>query len=869
MTFILNKKKGNFALVMSTNNPFIYILLVIFVVGHKQGPYGQSLIINELSNGPSGNQEYIEFLVVDNTIQYDCNTSEPPCIDIRGWIFDDNSGYHGTGGVAAGAARFSYNSLWACVPVGTIILIYNNQDPNVNLPPDDVSLTDGNCRLIIPMNHPTLMENNPTTPGAAACSYPITGWGAGGIWTYTVFANPGDCGRIVDLSGCEVFSMCYGSCNSNNLIYFAGAGGQKNWYFNGGDPYIQSNWSMGTAAVNGGNETPGEPNNALNAAYIAQFNNNCTPITLLESNVLAEVPASCGCTGSAEIAATGSIGPYTYQWLDENMNALNVYSVSISNLCTGIYYAISTSSISCTDTLIINIADNSSGSQLSINTTICQNSSYQFPDGTTQIITTPVTTTYNLTDSFGCDSVVHLTIAINPVYSLTEQIELCINSNHTFPDGTSLTVQQNTVHVSTLTSNLGCDSVITTEIILIDTFEMNELTTVCIGASLIMPDGTTVNNIVDDFIHISTFTSSSGCDSLLITQINVLPSYSIADSLYFCEGQEVILPNGTEITNFSPGMNFPITFLTEQGCDSTITYYIFVRPIHSSYIDASVCNQSIYTFPDGSSWLVVNDTIQVSYLLNEYGCDSVLTTTVSRSANYQIELFDTICSGLNYTFSDGTTQNNVVKDIIYIYSLTNQSGCDSTIISYLTVLESDNTEFLYTPLQPTADDEWITFFPKDSSIIDFYWQIFDSNEQLLNNWNDTVLNLSLIQHPSNAYVVCLSSNNANNCPSQTCEEIIPTGNIYIYVPNAFTPNRDGQNDFFSPVITGRPFMNYEFTIFNRWGEVVFYSTEYQESWDGTYLGEISPLGSYVYTLYLKEVGNVNDYRYTGHVSIVR
>lgn len=164
--------------------------------------HGQALIINEVSNGPTGNQEYVEFVVANKTLAYDCAANTPPCIDIRGWIFDDNSGYHGTGGIAAEAMRFSNNGMWACVPIGTIIVIYNGMDRNVNMPPDDVSLTDGNCRIIAPASNTALFEGNIGTPGAVSCSYPATGWVACGDWTFTFLANSGDCARIVDLSSC-------------------------------------------------------------------------------------------------------------------------------------------------------------------------------------------------------------------------------------------------------------------------------------------------------------------------------------------------------------------------------------------------------------------------------------------------------------------------------------------------------------------------------------------------------------------------------------------------------------------------------------------------------------------------------------------
>lgn len=319
----------------------------------------QTLIINEVSNGPTGNQEYMEFAVVSNSVTYNCNGGALPTIDIRGWIFDDNSGYHGTSGIAAGALRFAYNPLWANVPLGTIILIYNDADPNPNIPSNDLSLTDGNCRLIIPVSS-NLIEKNTTTPGAVSCSYPTTpSWTSGGDWTFDVLANGGDCARLVNLAGCEVFSVCYGTDNLNNLIYFSGNGGQTVYYFNGSDPTNQNNWSSGVAAATGSAETPGAANNATNANYINQFNNSCSVITPLNLTTNSITPANCICDGSASLNATGGLGNYSYQWFDGNFNLLGNTSASSNTLCAGNYSVIVSTSIgNCKDTVSFTINSN-------------------------------------------------------------------------------------------------------------------------------------------------------------------------------------------------------------------------------------------------------------------------------------------------------------------------------------------------------------------------------------------------------------------------------------------------------------------------------------------------------------------------------
>ncbi len=70
----------------------------------------------------------------------------------------------------------------------------------------------------------------------------------------------------------------------------------------------------------------------------------------------------------------------------------------------------------------------------------------------------------------------------------------------------------------------------------------------------------------------------------------------------------------------------------------------------------------------------------------------------------------------------------------------------------------------------------------------------------------------------------------------------------VLLPNAFTPNGDGINDLFKPIILGH-FDLHEFKVFNRWGMLVFQSTQIGQGWDGTYGGLPEEMGTYV--CYLK------------------
>jgi gliding motility-associated-like protein len=84
----------------------------------------------------------------------------------------------------------------------------------------------------------------------------------------------------------------------------------------------------------------------------------------------------------------------------------------------------------------------------------------------------------------------------------------------------------------------------------------------------------------------------------------------------------------------------------------------------------------------------------------------------------------------------------------------------------------------------------------------------------------------------------------------------------IYVPSAFTPG--GLNPIFKPVTSFLSHDNYSFAVYNRWGEKIFFTTDPQTGWDGTYQGQKSPAGIYIYQLNTDKIKNKK-----GVVSLVR
>ncbi|MDR6567665.1 T9SS type B sorting domain-containing protein [Chitinophaga ginsengisegetis] len=88
------------------------------------------------------------------------------------------------------------------------------------------------------------------------------------------------------------------------------------------------------------------------------------------------------------------------------------------------------------------------------------------------------------------------------------------------------------------------------------------------------------------------------------------------------------------------------------------------------------------------------------------------------------------------------------------------------------------------------------------------------------------------------------------------------------LPNAFSPNGDGRNDVFRPVVRGQMF-DYELRIFNRWGELIFMSSDNHKGWDGKYKGVPVDVGTYVWWLSYKKVAGGSSNVLKGEVTVIR
>ena len=316
---------------------FILLLLITNLLRAQQ------LIINEVSQG-TGTSEYVEFVVIGSPT---CITPVPS-LDLRKVIIDDNNGYFAPGsgtGIAPGAIRFANIPFWQTIPQGTFIVIYNSTSPNTSLPADDLSMTDGNCRLIIPSSS-TLLEKTTLSPTTTNQSYPLNDndWTSGGSWSPLAMSNSDDSFQVPNIpsTGVPFHSVSWGNNTNNTLVYFAGSAAGIVFSFtntNSNDWNLVTNWTSANVTTG---QTPGMANSVLNDAWIAGMNPLCSvnPGMTLTPFILNE---SCvnSCDGSIQTSVNNGLAPFTYSWSN------GATSSSITNSCPGTYTVTVTGANGC------------------------------------------------------------------------------------------------------------------------------------------------------------------------------------------------------------------------------------------------------------------------------------------------------------------------------------------------------------------------------------------------------------------------------------------------------------------------------------------------------------------------------------------
>lgn len=355
---------------------------------------------------------------------------------------------------------------------------------------------------------------------------------------------------------------------------------------------------------------------------------------------------------------------------------------------------------------------------------------------------------------------------------------------------------------------------------------------ICNGQTYTLPSGVKIN-IAGNYKD--TVRYAFGCDSLITNlQLTVQSPTIINNDVEICKGATYTLPAGAMVS--AAGI-YRDTLRYQTGCDSVIRIInLTVKPVIVKDSFINICYGQSATLPWGAT--VSASGIYSDTLKYVTGCDSLITKVnvyVTVPVTQSIEKF--VCPAETYNLPSGAVASTPG---FYTDTLRTANGCDS-VITFLTLRPAPPPAI---QLSKSNDVNCILGISKLNATggAKYLW----SPAETLNN--ATIPNP--VASPSATTVYRVTVTTSKGCVGEDSIIVKVAANATnnnIQLPNAFTPNGDGLNDCFSVRFLGQ-ISNLKLSVYDRWGNKVFYATNPSQCWDGTYKGNKLKSDVFIYQL---------------------
>ena len=682
-------------------------------------------------------------------------------------------------------------------------------------------------------------------------------------------------------------------------------GSNLNITANGGISYI---WASGetTQTIN--------VNTAGNYAVTVSDGGNCTGTDDINVAINPLPNISAGndkdiCIGdNTMLNATGGT---VYSWSTGD----NTQSINVSPTTQTQYTVIGADINGCinSDDVIVNV-NPLPNIDLGQDLTVCENNSvdissnitgnYIWSTGeTTQTITvTPTsdqTITVTVTDSNGCENTDDVAITVTTGISvvITPDFSSCPNETVTLTasGGTNYhwSTNENTPSINIITplsstyysvtvgdgsSCYGYDSVLVTAFPLPNA-DAGQNQDICDGESVTLTasggnqylwstgeNSISINvNPPNTTQYTVTVTDVNGCKGTDNVTVNVYPPLQLEikhSPAAVCPGESVILT-----TNITGGGAPPYLISLDDG--TVISPPLTIIPTDTTYITINVKSSSC------PGVATATEIIPVFYVPEPDFSSSVTTGCEPLMVSFN-SLNDE--PGLQYSWNFGNYGNNFSSDKnpIQIYDfegqydvslqLTTKEGCtkSTTVNHMVTVYPKPYAKFIVEPAVISSINSEVQFTNLSNSAYINTWYLGDNDtSNVINPFHKYSIN------EAGEYRVTLIAETEYGCTDTTRNTIKVQDIATLYVPTAFSPDGDGINDVFNVQANGVDLDSYTMWIYDRWGEIIYKTSDIYNGWDGTVKkNKIAEPGVYSWRLVYKEISGI-EYSKAGVVTVIR
>lgn len=332
-------------------------------------------------------------------------------------------------------------------------------------------------------------------------------------------------------------------------------------------------------------------------------------------------------------------------------------------------------------------------------------------------------------------------------------------------------------------------------------------------------------------------------------------NYSALDVQINTTDADCGVDNGTASINVLSG-TAPFTYLWSNGETGTSIQNLARGKYSITIKDALGCTLEKH--------FTITDPTDFTYTITQQAdtCSKgVGIITVSVNGNLPPYLFQ-------YENNPATNNNvysSAVGDSLFYLKITDNDGCwlDTTFI-----------------VNNTLNDSLLAHYTSDYSLVDVLYPFVrftnDSKNYHSFSWSlpGILPNTQEFQYEfpdTGIYPVSITAYDINGCFDVYTAYISVITNFIVYIPNTFTPNDDGVNEYFTIAGNGIDTSTFELHIYNRWGEDVFFTNNFDTGWDGSIKGRnrlVSESGVYTYKITLKDVYG-NPHRFIGKITLLR
>jgi gliding motility-associated-like protein len=561
--------------------------------------------------------------------------------------------------------------------------------------------------------------------------------------------------------------------------------------------------------------------------------------------VMSSTAANCNqADGSATVTPSGGTGPYTYSWAPAGGTGATTtgvfagnYTVTITdaNNCT-LIDSVNVPNAPGVAVAVVSTTDATCAGDCNGQATISASGgtgpyTIAWPSGGNALTETGLcagTYIVNVNDANGCPSSATVTI-LQP-----QPLQVAVPTPAAICIGQSVTL-------STVTSG--------------GTPAYTEVWTP--AGPVVSPTATTTYTV--------TVTDANGCTVTPQTvTVNVNPPLNVVPSanVSICSGAQASLSaaasggDGSYTYTWSPATS-PATGSSVNASPGTTTIYT-VTVTDGCGTPAATANITVTVFAPPAVTFSVD---------NQSGCAPLCVSFTNSTPGA------TSCA---WDFGDNTTDNttctpvhcyNTPGSYDIILNVIDGNGCASTLTmpNYITVNPNPVAEFSFGPQPTTILNPTILFTDESNGATAWSWTFGD----LLNS-SSTLQNPAFTYPDTGCYDVTLTVTNAFGCSSDTTHPVCIDGEFVIYVPNAFTPNDDNKNDIFNAQGMGIDPEHFEMWIFDRWGNMIFYTDNLNKGWDGraNYGDNIAQIDTYVWKIKCTDILG-QKHNLLGKVSLIK